>query len=76
MSGVAADDLQSAIDFLLRLEPEQVEWAGLSNSADYGAIVRMARNRECIETNGSRLREAFALIMQARLVASSQLAEP
>lgn len=69
MTGARPNPAQRAIDFLMRLDADEVEHSSLPASVDYGALSRLA-GRHGVETDEAALQEAFALIMRARLIAS------
>ncbi|MFL6862559.1 MAG: hypothetical protein ACJ8DZ_06120 [Allosphingosinicella sp.] len=73
MTGGGPGGVQRAIDFLVTLEPDDVDWASLPAGADYGAIARLAGDRG---VDASAVLEAFKLIMQARLLAAAPRCPP
>jgi hypothetical protein len=69
VTGDRTGHAQRAIDYLSKLDADDVDWSCLPASIDYGAICAMAR-RKGVDTNETALREAFALIMRARVISS------
>lgn len=68
MTGDRSNPSQRAIDFLSGLEIRAVDFSSLPASVDYGALLRLAR-QSGVETDEAALREGFAVIMRARLIA-------
>ena len=61
--------VQEALDFLVRLTPEEVRCAGLSASPDCREFAAMARARG-FQIDADSVEQAFRLLMRARLLRS------
>jgi hypothetical protein len=67
---MSARNVQQAVDFLLGLRARKGDGPSLPATIDYGALASLAKARG-FGTDEAALQQAFALIMRARLIASS-----